>query len=50
MIGAAGGLLRFSELALAGGVDARLLARHAAATMTRTFRLARMALQPIPFA
>ncbi|HEX4498603.1 MAG TPA: hypothetical protein VIE43_23195 [Thermoanaerobaculia bacterium] len=50
MIGAAGGLLRFAELALAGEVDARLIVRHAAATMTRTFRLARLALQPMPFA
>jgi tetratricopeptide (TPR) repeat protein len=50
LIVSAGGLLRFAELALAGEPDPRLMARHAAATMRRTFRVARLSLQPMPFA
>jgi tetratricopeptide (TPR) repeat protein len=50
LIVSAGGLGRFAELATAGDVDLPLTARHAAATMTRTFRLARLHPRPMPFA
>ena len=50
LIVSAGGLIRFAELALAGEPDPRLMARHAAATMRRTFRVAQLSLQPMPFA
>jgi hypothetical protein len=50
LIVSAGGLCRFAELALEGAADLRLMARHAAATMLRAFRVARLSLQPMPFA
>jgi tetratricopeptide (TPR) repeat protein len=50
LIVATGGLLRFAELALAAEPGLRSLARHAMATMIRTFRVARLSLQPMPFA
>ncbi|MEO6195199.1 MAG: hypothetical protein ABIS20_19445 [Thermoanaerobaculia bacterium] len=50
LIVSAGGLGCFAELAVAGEADLRLMARHAAATMIRTFRVARLILDPIPFA
>ncbi len=50
LIVSAGGLGRFAALAVAGEADLGLMARHAAATMRRTFRVARLALHPMPFA
>lgn len=50
LIVATGGLLRFAELALENEPGLRSLARHAMATMIRTFRVARLSLQPVPFA
>jgi tetratricopeptide (TPR) repeat protein len=50
LIVAAGGLLRFAELAVEAQPGLRSLARHAMATMIRTFRVARLSLQPMPFA
>lgn len=50
LIVAAGGLLRFAELALDAEPGLPSLARHAMATMLRTFRVARLSLQPMPFA
>ncbi len=50
LIVATGGLLRFAELALDAEPGLPALARHAAATMIRTFRVARLSLQPMPFA
>ncbi|MEO6193579.1 MAG: hypothetical protein ABIS20_11255, partial [Thermoanaerobaculia bacterium] len=50
LIVSAGGLGCFAELAVAGEADLPLTARHAAATMRRTFRLARLILRPLPFA
>ncbi len=47
---ATGGLLRFAELALDAEPGLPSLARHALATMIRTFRVARLSLQPLPFA
>jgi tetratricopeptide (TPR) repeat protein len=47
---ATGGLLRFAELALDAEPGLPALARHAIATMLRTFRVARLSLQPMPFA
>jgi hypothetical protein len=47
---ATGGLLRFAELALDAEPGLPALARHAIATMLRTFRVARLGLQPMPFA
>jgi hypothetical protein len=50
LIVATGGLLRFAELALESEPGLRSLARHAMATMIRTFRVARLSLRPMPFA
>jgi tetratricopeptide (TPR) repeat protein len=50
LIVAAGGLLRFAELALDAEPGLPALARHAMATMLRTFRVARLSLRPLPFA
>jgi DNA-binding Lrp family transcriptional regulator len=50
LIVATGGLLHFAELALEAEPGLRSLARHAMATMTRTFRVARLSLRPLPFA
>jgi len=50
LIVATGGLLRFAELALDAEPGLPALARHAIATMLRTFRVARLSLQPMPFA
>ena len=50
LIVATGGLLRFAELALDAEPGLSALARHAIATMLRTFRVARLDLQPMPFA
>jgi tetratricopeptide (TPR) repeat protein len=50
LIVATGGLLRFAELALDAEPGLPALARHALETMLRTFRVARLSLQPIPFA
>jgi len=50
LIVATGGLLRFAELALDAEPGLPSLARHAQATMVRTFRVARLSLQPLPFA
>jgi tetratricopeptide (TPR) repeat protein len=50
LIVSVGGLIRFAELALAGEPDPRLIGRHTAATMRRTFRVVRLNLQPMPFA
>lgn len=50
LIVATGGLLRFAELALDAEPGLPALARHAIATMLRTFRVARLSLQPLPFA
>jgi tetratricopeptide (TPR) repeat protein len=47
---ATGGLLRFAELALDAEPGLPALARHAVATMLRTFRVARLSLRPMPFA
>lgn len=50
LIVAAGGLLRFAELALDAEPGLPALARHALSTMLRTFRAARLSLRPLPFA
>lgn len=50
LIVATGGLLRFAELALDAEPGLPALARHAIATMLRTFRVARLRLRPMPFA
>ncbi|HET9212229.1 MAG TPA: hypothetical protein VFR03_17630 [Thermoanaerobaculia bacterium] len=50
LIVATGGLLRFAELALDAEPGLPSLARHAMATMIRTFRVARLSLRPLPFA
>jgi tetratricopeptide (TPR) repeat protein len=50
LIVATGSFLRFAELALDAEPGLTALARHAQATMIRTFRVARLSLQPLPFA
>ena len=47
---AIGGLLRFAELAQDPDPPLRHLARHSRTTMIRTFRVAKLRLQPLPFA